>query len=274
MECSLHVGSYNHTHSAIAVLTPTLQKKKNCLNAKQCAYNQIAVHSRSSKFRHSDFQITKIQANSHSYIIKEATHCTCNTVKSPASIFAGPNILSRENAPSSEAGSTLLWLRFSRPPETRDRLTEICRVGLYTELFYAIIPTLFLSFLLICYPYNLLHFYVLYSCCYEQYQWIVDSIPDTLISRVHVHTSSLCFHLVFINFGITCCMRSIHCGTDPSAVREALQPMNSVSSRWNVSWFIAYIGHALISVTMHLLRTTGASFHSLLCPEFKHYINQ
>jgi len=30
--------------------------------------------------------------------------------------------------------------------------------GLYTELFYAIIPTLFPCFLLICYPYILLHF--------------------------------------------------------------------------------------------------------------------
>jgi len=28
-------------------------------------------------------------------------------------------------------------------------------VGLYTELFYAIIPTLFLCFLLVCYPYIL-----------------------------------------------------------------------------------------------------------------------
>jgi len=32
---------------------------------------------------------------------------------------------------------------------------------LYTELFYAIIPTLFLCFLLICYPYI---FNVFYSC--------------------------------------------------------------------------------------------------------------
>jgi len=31
-------------------------------------------------------------------------------------------------------------------------------VGLYTELFYAIIPTLFLCFLLICYTYISLHF--------------------------------------------------------------------------------------------------------------------
>jgi len=34
-------------------------------------------------------------------------------------------------------------------------------VGLYTELFYAIIPTLFLCFLLISYRYISLH---LYSC--------------------------------------------------------------------------------------------------------------
>ena len=32
-------------------------------------------------------------------------------------------------------------------------LLKICRVGVYTELFYAIIPTLFPCFLLICYPY-------------------------------------------------------------------------------------------------------------------------
>jgi len=31
-------------------------------------------------------------------------------------------------------------------------------VELCTELLYAIIPTLFLCFLLICYPYILLHF--------------------------------------------------------------------------------------------------------------------
>jgi len=38
---------------------------------------------------------------------------------------------------------------------------------LYTELFYAIIPTLFLCFLLICYPYILLHFLCFYSCTIE-----------------------------------------------------------------------------------------------------------
>jgi len=35
---------------------------------------------------------------------------------------------------------------------------RICKVGLYTELFYAIVSTLFPCFLLICYPYILLHF--------------------------------------------------------------------------------------------------------------------
>ena len=33
--------------------------------------------------------------------------------------------------------------------------------GLYTELLYVIIPTLFLYFLPFCYPYILLHFYQL-----------------------------------------------------------------------------------------------------------------
>jgi len=37
-------------------------------------------------------------------------------------------------------------------------------VELCTEPFYAIIPTLFLCFLLICYPYILLHFWCLHSC--------------------------------------------------------------------------------------------------------------
>jgi len=40
---------------------------------------------------------------------------------------------------------------------------EICTVGaLYTELFYAILPTLFTHFLLFCYPYILCHFNVLF----------------------------------------------------------------------------------------------------------------
>ena len=40
--------------------------------------------------------------------------------------------------------------------------SKICRMELCTELFYAIIPTLFLCFLLICYPYILLHFNVFF----------------------------------------------------------------------------------------------------------------
>jgi len=45
-----------------------------------------------------------------------------------------------------------------QPHPTYPPTSKICRVELCTELFYAIIPTLFLCFLLICYPYILLHF--------------------------------------------------------------------------------------------------------------------
>ena len=38
---------------------------------------------------------------------------------------------------------------------------KICRVGLYAELFYATIPTLFLCFLLICYHYTFLMVFIL-----------------------------------------------------------------------------------------------------------------
>ena len=44
-----------------------------------------------------------------------------------------------------------------QPHPTYLPISKICRVELCTELFYAIIPT-FLCFLLICYPYILLHF--------------------------------------------------------------------------------------------------------------------
>ena len=44
-----------------------------------------------------------------------------------------------------------------QPHPTYLPTSKICRVELCTELFYAIIPT-FLCFLLICYPYILLHF--------------------------------------------------------------------------------------------------------------------
>jgi len=51
-----------------------------------------------------------------------------------------------------------------QPHPTYLPASNICRVELCTELFYAIIPTLFLYFLLICYPYILLHFwYFFYS---------------------------------------------------------------------------------------------------------------
>jgi len=44
-------------------------------------------------------------------------------------------------------------------------------VGWGGILFYAIIPTLYLCFLLICYPYILLHFNVFYSCMITRSPW-------------------------------------------------------------------------------------------------------
>ena len=44
------------------------------------------------------------------------------------------------------------WEFSIQPHPTYLSTLKICRVGLCTELFYAIIPTLFLCFLLICYP--------------------------------------------------------------------------------------------------------------------------
>ena len=46
-----------------------------------------------------------------------------------------------------------------QPHPTYLSTSKICRVELCTELFYAIIPTLFLCFLLICYPYIFNAFY-------------------------------------------------------------------------------------------------------------------
>jgi len=73
-------------------------------------------------------------------------------------------------------------------------------VGLYTELFYAIIPTLFPSFLLICYPYILYIFnavlVLLYYCyfntgparCHVQSGpvWVIVSLPFNIFALVYV----------------------------------------------------------------------------------------
>ena len=77
----------------------------------------------------------------------------------------------------------------------------MCRVGLYTELCYAIIPTptLFLCFLLICYPYMLLHvlfFFILVekdSCRGAAYLFVFDH-PLFLVSVLFAVLLSL--HLV------------------------------------------------------------------------------
>jgi len=53
---------------------------------------------------------------------------------------------------------------------------------LYTELFYAIIPTLFLCFLLICIPTSCYIFNVFYSCIYmyTKFQFLNLSSKDNL----------------------------------------------------------------------------------------------
>ena len=50
------------------------------------------------------------------------------------------------------------WKQRAQPHPTYLSTLKICRVELCTELFQAIIPTLFLCFLLIWYPYISLHF--------------------------------------------------------------------------------------------------------------------
>jgi len=63
------------------------------------------------------------------------------------------------SAKSTEQGKDDSIKQFSiQPHPTYLSTSKICRVELCTELFYAIIPTLSLCFLLICYPYILLHF--------------------------------------------------------------------------------------------------------------------
>ena len=48
--------------------------------------------------------------------------------------------------------------------EPKSRQSPLMWKDMYIELFYAIIPTLFLCFMLICYPYILLYFNAFYSC--------------------------------------------------------------------------------------------------------------
>jgi len=61
---------------------------------------------------------------------------------------------------------------------------------LYTELFYAIIPTLFLCFLLICYPYILLHFNVFFFI-------LVYSKSDGVLCfhYLHMHIANDTYHV-------------------------------------------------------------------------------
>ena len=74
-----------------------------------------------------------------------------------------PSSMCRDSRSAKSIETRQGWLhkRFSIQPHPTYRSTlKICRVELYTELFHAVHPTLFLCFLLICYPYILLNFNV------------------------------------------------------------------------------------------------------------------
>jgi len=62
-------------------------------------------------------------------------------------------------------------------------------VGLYTEQFYAIIPTLFLH---ICYPYMSLHFNVFSLVCTKTRQYLTACTCTCLYSPLH--NFALMFH--------------------------------------------------------------------------------
>ena len=69
---------------------------------------------------------------------------------------------------------------------------KICRVELCTELFYAIVPTLCLCFLLICYPYILSHFWCfLFLYHYYWITWILVPFNNCIHSSHKLHLLSL-----------------------------------------------------------------------------------
>jgi len=79
---------------------------------------------------------------------------------------------------------------YIQPHSTYLSTLKICRVELCTELLYAIIPTLFLCFLLICYPYTSCYiFNVFYSCSCHFFSsrcrclsWSLPSITEQQVS--------------------------------------------------------------------------------------------
>ena len=82
-------------------------------------------------------------------------------------------------AKSSESVAEFVDLILDRYADTL--LTELC-----TELFYAIIPPLFLYFLPFCYPYILLHF-----ICFLLLVHVVLAASACLSSGLPSHSSSL-----------------------------------------------------------------------------------
>jgi len=70
-------------------------------------------------------------------------------------------------------------------------------VGLYTKLFYAIIPTLFLCFFPIYYPYILLHFecFLFLYCTYATMNLTINELVYTVLSKQLSRETSKSTHL-------------------------------------------------------------------------------
>ena len=84
--------------------------------------------------------------------------------------------------------SYVMWLL------TKPLSLKVCRVELCTELFYAIVPTLYLCFLLICYPLHLVRFLMFF------FLFLATRCPG-IQSTVELHAVlSYSVTLVFFSF--------------------------------------------------------------------------
>jgi len=91
---------------------------------------------------------------------------------------------------------------------TPSYISLICRMGLCTELFYAIIPTLFLCFLLICYPYILLHlmffFILVYKSCpiEELYSLYITMSMTSSTEKISCFPEYVCGSFIILFSGV------------------------------------------------------------------------
>ena len=84
-------------------------------------------------------------------------------------------------------------------------MLKMCRVGLYTELFYAIIPTLLPCFLLICYPYILLATFLMFSSLViYMYALIMGYLYAPINGLIHTHAI---FREVYLTTMLCICTR-------------------------------------------------------------------